>query len=66
MTDERVKLTRNMQGGTEIRVNQSVINEMGPDWLANELHDRGFVPTDFGQYVTRGSTVIIPIRKEEP
>jgi hypothetical protein len=65
MNDERVKLTRNMRGGTELRVKRLVVGEEGKAWLFNEIHARGLVAADLGKPFYRGSNLIIPIRKEE-
>lgn len=62
--DERVKLTRDLQGNTQIRVGRLLLQDQGPDWLYTELDNRGLLPGDLGEPVVRGRNVIIPIRKE--
>jgi hypothetical protein len=62
--DERVRLTNNMQGGTELRVKRLVVADEGKAWLFDEIHSRGLLAADLGEPFYRGSNLIIPIRKE--
>ncbi|TFD27470.1 hypothetical protein [Cryobacterium cryoconiti] len=63
--DERLRLVPKVGGGSEFRIKETDLADMGPEKLAAELAARGFSPEDLGPAKPQPHKKqwIIPVRK---